>query len=208
MTLLRKLKEKLFCPLVSSLIQIFVLYILFFQFFEIKDHYYSSISNARIKAKIESRINQCGKDYWLTWIVLDGNNSKEKYFFQDVIGCAPNKNGNCAFSVKEAKLNKFYNEEFHRVDEKTYEFLTSIENGVSAYYNDMSFLKKFPSINEVLKNSNKTIYELGISVTKDIRRNLVYVFAMTNTSKENKSCDKDQMILILEDLSIYAKENL
>lgn len=208
MTLLRKLKEKLFCPLVSSLIQIFVLYILFFQFFEIKDHYYSSISNARIKAKIESRINQCGKDYWLTWIVLDGNNSKEKYFFQDVIGCAPNKNGNCAFSVKEAKLNKFYNEEFHRVDEKTYEFLTSIENGVSAYYNDMSFLKKFPSINEVLKNSNKTIYELGISVTKDIRRNLVYVFAMTNTSKENKSCDKDQMILILENLSIYAKENL
>lgn len=208
MTSLRKLKEKLFCPLVSSLIQIFVLYILFFQFFEIKDHYYSSISNARIKAKIESRINQCGKDYWLTWIVLDGNNSKEKYFFQDIIGCAPNKNGNCAFSVKEAKLNKFYNEEFHRVDEKTYKFLTSIENGVSAYYNDMSFLKKFPSINEVLKNSNKTIYELGISVTKDIRRNLVYVFAMTNTSKENKSCDKDQMILILEDLSIYAKENL
>lgn len=208
MTSLRKLKEKLFCPLVSSLIQIFVLYILFFQFFEIKDHYYSSISNARIKAKIESRINQCGKDYWLTWIVLDGNNSKEKYFFQDVIGCAPNKNGNCAFSVKEAKLNKFYNEEFHRVDEKTYEFLTSIENGVSAYYNDMSFLKKFPSINEVLKNSNKTIYELGISVTKDIRRNLVYVFAMTNTSKENKSCDKNQMILILENLSIYAKENL
>lgn len=208
MIIIRKLKEKLFCPLVSSLIQIFVLYILFFQFFEIKDHYYSSISNARIKAKIESRINQCGKDYWLTWIVLDGNNSKEKYFFQDVIGCAPNKNGNCAFSVKEAKLNKFYNEEFHRVDEKTYEFLTSIENGVSAYYNDMSFLKKFPSINEVLKNSNKTIYELGISVTKDIRRNLVYVFAMTNTSKENKSCDKDQMILILENLSIYAKENL
>lgn len=208
MIIIRKLKEKLFCPLVSSLIQIFVLYILFFQFFEIKDHYYSSISNARIKAKIESRINQCGKDYWLTWIVLDGNNSKEKYFFQEIIGCAPNKNGNCAFSVKEAKLNKFYNEEFHRVDEKTYEFLTSIENGVSAYYNDMSFLKKFPSINEVIKNSNKTIYELGISVTKDIRRNLVYVFAMTNTSKENKSCDKDQMILILEDLSIYAKENL
>lgn len=208
MIIIRKLKEKLFCPLVSSLIQIFVLYILFFQFFEIKDHYYSSISNARIKAKIESRINQCGKDYWLTWIVLDGNNSKEKYFFQDVIGCVPNKNGNCAFSVKEAKLNKFYNEEFHRVDKKTYEFLTSIENGVSGYYNDMSFLKKFPSIDEVLKNSNKTIYELGISVTKDIRRNLVYVFAMTNTSKENKSCDKNQMILILEDLSIYAKENL
>ena len=72
----------------------------------------------------------------------------------------------------------------------------------------MSFLKNFHAINEVIKNSNKTIYELGISVTKDLRRNLVYVFAMTNTSKENKKCDKDQMILILEDLSIYAKENL
>lgn len=203
----RKIKEKIFCPLVTSLIQIFILYVLFFQFFEIKDHYYSSISNARIKAKIESRINQCGKDYWLTWIVLDGNSSKEKYFFQDVIGCS-SKPGDCAFSVKEAKLNKFYNEEFHKVDSKTYKFLTSIDNGVSGYYKDMTFLKNFPAINEVINNSNKTIYELGISVTKDVRRNLVYVFAMTNTSKENKKCDKDQMILILEDLSIYAKENL
>jgi hypothetical protein len=204
---IRKIKEKLFCPLVSSLVQVFILYVLFFQFFEIKDHYYSSISNARIRTKIESRINECGKDYWLTWIVLDGNSSKEKYFFQDVIGCS-NKLGDCAFSVKETKLNKFYNEEFHKVDKKTYQFLTSIENGVSGYYKDMTFLKNFPAINEVINNSNKTIYELGISVTKDIRRNLVYVFAMTNTSKENKKCDKDQMIFILEDLSIYAKENL
>jgi hypothetical protein len=208
MTSFKKIKEKIFCPLVTSLIQIFILYVLFFQFFEIKDHYYSSISNARIKAKIESRINECGKDYWLTWIVLDGNSSKEKYFFQDVIGCSSENKADCAFSVKEAKLNKFYNEEFHKVDKKTYEFLTSIDNGVSGYYKDMSFLKNFPAINEVIKNSNKTIYELGISVTKDLRRNLVYVFAMTNTSKENKKCDKDQMILILEDLSIYAKENL
>jgi len=208
MVIVRRLKERLFCPLVSSLIQIFILYVLFFQFFEIKDHYYSSISNARIKAKIESRINECGKDYWLTWIVLDGNSSKEKYFFQDVIGCSPRKTGDCAFSVKEAKLNKFYNEEFHKVDRKTYEFLTSIENGISGYYNDMSFLKNFSAINDVINNSNKTIYELGISVTKDFKRNLVYVFAMTNTSKENKNCNKEQMILILEDLSIYAKENL
>jgi hypothetical protein len=202
-----KIKEKLFCPLVSSLFQIFILYILFFQFFETKDHYYSSISNARIKNKIESRINQCGKDYWLSWIVLDGNSPREKYFFQDVIGCS-GKPGECAFSVKEAKLNKFYNEEFHKVDKKTYQFLSLIKNGVSAYYDDMAFLKDFPAISEVINHSNKTIYELGISVTKDFKRNLIYVFAMTNTSKKNKKCNKDQMIFILEDLSIYAKENL
>lgn len=208
MILIRKIKEKLFCPLVTSLVQVFIIYFLFFQFFEIKDYYYSSISNARIKNKIESRINQCGKDYWLSWIVLDANSSKQKYFFQDVIGCSPAKIGDCAFSVKEAKLNKFYNEEFHKVDRKTYEFLTSIENGVSGYYKDMAFLKNFPAINEVINNSNKTIYELGISVTKDLRRNLVYVFTMTNTSSNNNKCDKDQMIFILEDLSTYAKENL
>ena len=163
MTSFKIIKEKIFCPLVTSLIQIFILYVLFFQFFEIKDHYYSSISNARIKAKIESRINECGKDYWLTWIVLDGNSSKEKYFFQDVIGCSSENKADCAFSVKEAKLNKFYNEEFHKVDKKTYEFLTSIDNGVSGYYKDMSFLKNFPAINEVIKNSKSPGQTDGVS---------------------------------------------
>lgn len=201
---MKKLLKRLFCPLVNALLQFIILCVVCYLFCQPKKQYHNSIANARIKTKIENRINECGQDYWLSWLVLDGN----KYFFQDVIGCSANKKENCSFSVKDAKLNQFYNEENHKVDRKTYEFLNSIENGVSGYYNDLSFLKDFTSINEAIQNTNKQIYELGISVVKDKKRNLIYVFTMTNTAKENTKCNKNKITYILEDLSIYAKENL
>lgn len=205
---IRKIKEKMFCPLVTAIMQICIIYVLFFQFFQIQDHYRSSISNARINSKIEDRINQCGKDYWISWIVLDANQTNKKYYFQDVIGCNPEKLGSCAFSVKDQKLNQFYNEEYHRVDDSTYQFLISMDTGAAGYYDDISFIENFPAIKEAIGSSNKKVYSLGLSITKDLRKNVVYVFALTTTSEDNQRCDKQKIISILEDLSIYAKENL
>jgi len=209
-TSLRKIKNKLWCPLISALIQIFMIMTIFMQFFEIKDHYYASISNANIKKKIESRVNQCGKDYWVSWIVLDGNVSKRKYYFQDVIGCNPNSkiSGDCSFSVKNSKLNPFYNETYHKLDGKTYEFLMGMDTGLVAYYEDLSKLKVYKSMSNALDSSNKEIKSLGLSITKNIKRNIVYVFAMTKTGNSKMTCDKSDMINILEDLSTYAKEKL
>lgn len=208
MIAINSIKNKIFCPLLTAIVQICIIYTLFFHFFSIQNHYKTSISNSRIKERIDNRIAICGKDYWISWMVLDANDNKNRYFFQDVIGCNPLKQGNCAFSVKDMKLNKFYNEEYHKVDDKTYEFLMKMDTGVAGYYEDVNFIKQFPSIYEVIKHSNKTINSIGISVTKDLRKNIVYVFSMTKTSKTNNSCSKQDVINTLEDLSIFAKENL
>jgi len=207
---LRRIASRLMCPLVSALIQIFVILILFVQFFEIKDHYYASMSNVSIRTKIEDRINQCGKDYWLSWIVLDGNVSKRKYYFQEVIGCN-NDTGDgddCSYSVKETKLNPFYNESYHRLDNNTYKFLTNMDTGMVAYFEDVGKLNNYKAIKEALLSSNKKIDSLGLTVTKNIKRNIVYVFAMSKTGAGVETCDKDRVVNILEDLSIYAKEKL
>jgi len=209
MKIVRKTKDKLMCPLVSALIQITFLYIAFFQFFEVKDHYYSSISNASIKTKIENKINICGPDTWISWIVLDGNKSKNKYYFQDVIGCNVESKikNNCAYSVKETRLNPFYNETYHKLDTDTYHFLEKMDTGMVAYFDDLKYLNEFKSINKALQSSNKDIKSIGLTVTKNVKKNIVYVFAMTNTKKETK-CGKDKTISILEELSLYAKEKL
>lgn len=180
------------------------------QFFEIKDHYYASISDANIRKKIESRVNQCGKGYWISWIVLDGNVSKNKYYFRDVIGCNPNRTikGDCSYSVKSSKLNPYYNETYHKLDNTTYELLMGMDTGLVAYYKDFGKLKKYASMNEALSSSNKTIKALGLTITKNIRRNIVYVFTMSRTIDSKETCDKTDIINILEDLSIYAKGKL
>jgi hypothetical protein len=206
--IIRRTKEKLMCPLVSAIIQITFLYIAFFQFFEVKDHYYSSISNAAIKKKIEEKIDYCGVDSWISWIVLDGNKSKNKYYFQDVIGCNPESklNNSCSYSVKETRLNPFYNETYHKIDAETYSFLEKMDTGLVAYFDDLKYLKQFKSIDIALQSSNKEIKNIGLTVTKNIKKNIVYVFAMTNTG--NNKCGKDKTISMLEELSLYAKEKL
>lgn len=206
---LQNIKNKLMCPLVSALIQITFLYIAFFQFFEFKDHYYSSISSALIKKKIEQKINSCDKDTWISWIVLDGNKSKYQYYFKDVIGCKPDLelSKDCSYSVKETKLNPFYNETYHKIDINTYNFLQSMDTGMVAYYKDMTLLSNFDSINKAVNSSNKNIKSIGLSVTKNLKKNLVYAFVMTTTSKDSK-CGKDRIISTLEELSIYAKNKL
>jgi len=200
-------KEK-FKFLIKHLFLVAIILTTFFHLFEIKDNYYSAIANHRIRSRIEARAEECGKDYFISWLVFDGNKTKDKYYFKDVIGCNPKKEKkDCAFSVKDAKLNPFYNAEYHRVDKKTYEFLEKMETGNAGIYDNLDYFKDYPAINDVLHSTNKKIERLGISITRDIRKNVVYVFTITNVSKNNQ-CDRHQMTDILEDLSIYAKDNL
>lgn len=207
---LKKIKEKLTCPLVSALIQVFVLYIAFFQMFNLKNHYEFAIVNRDIKEKIEEKINYCGKDTWLSWIILDANKTKNRYYFQDVIGCKNTikKDESCAFSVKEAKLNSFYNQKYHTLDTNTLYFLEKLDTGMVGYYEDLDFLKSFSSIKEALNSTNKDIKSLGISVTKNTKSNIVYIFLMTNTNRNESKCDRKETVNILEELSYYAEDRL
>jgi len=204
-----RLRDRLLCPLVSALIQILVLYTIFFQFFEIKDHYYSSIANAKIKAHIEDKVNQCGRGTWISWLVVDGNVSRDRYYFQDVIGCRKDteEKGECAFSVKEAKLNPFYNAIYHKLDKCSVSFLNNIPSSEVAFFED---LKALPceTLAIGVGASNSKLLNMGITVTRNTRSNMVYIFTLSQTAPYSEDCPKSKRVTILEELSNYAKENL
>lgn len=204
--ILRRIEEKLFCPIATIVICTTLSCFIFMNYMR-HEGYDLSVSDAKIKVKIENRINECGKDYWISWLVVDTGFWKNKYRFKDVMGCNPAKAiGSCAFSVVDTKLNPFYNEPFHMVDAKTYEFLNDIETGTAAYHKDLNKLNKYPAIREALESSNKHIYGVGISVSRNfLRRNIIYVFTMTTTSEEANKCDRNKVTSILEDLSLYTE---
>jgi len=58
---------------------------------------------------------------------------------------------------------------------------------------------------EIINASNKKVYQAGISVTKNIFNNMVYVFIVSSTKQELDRCNSDKIVRDLEDLSIYAK---
>ena len=197
--MIRKIKEKLFCPLVSALIQLILIYILFFQLVVLGNQYTFAATEDKIEEKLTNKVNYCGKDYWISWIVIDKTIPK-KYRFRNVIGCS-SQSTSCAVSIKN--LNSFYKKE-HFIDEKSYDFLLSYKTGSAGYYGDMIFFADMPAALEMINNSNKRIYSVGVSVVKDIKGDPIYVFLMSNTSKNSK-CSSNDVVRSLEDLSIYAK---
>lgn len=199
----KQFKEKLLCPIVSSFIIVGIVFLIFMPLFA------QSQLNA-IKAidditnKTDDQIRKCGIGYWISWIVID--QSRKQFYFQDVRGL--NKDATAIISPKALKLNPYYLG-IHSIDQETIRFLSSFENGVAGYYADLSFFSNLSVVQKVLKVSNKNIKSVGVSVTKNIFTDIVYVFLMTATSDSNsEQCDKTQIVNHLEDLSIYAKGRL
>ena len=160
----------------------------------------------RIKERMHFYSNECKQDYWFSWIIFDERIFR-RYYYNDVIGCSPLvKYGKCSFSVKEKKLNSFYNQDYHKIDKITYNFLTSFETGEVGYYYDFEDLKNYPTIMENIKATNLDIKEMGITVVKNKLNSLIYVFTITKTNKKNLTCNKDKITHILQDLAIFAHE--
>lgn len=197
--MIRKIKDKLFCPLVSALIQLVIIYTLFFKLIVLQNQYSFAITEDKIEEKIINKVNYCGKDYWISWLVIDKSIPK-KYKFRNVIGC-PSQSASCAVSIKN--LNPFYKKEY-LIDDKTYDFLLNYKNGSAGYYNDINFFADMPSTLEIIRSTNKKVYSAGVSIVKNITGDPIYVFIMSNTSKNSK-CGSDDVVRSLEDLSIYAK---
>lgn len=194
------------CPLTTCLIQLAVIAGICYYFSY--NHYYYSVSDSKIKTKINATINQCGEGYYISWIVLDTKYFHDKYFFQDVIGCNKNKAGEgCAFSVKDKKLNKFYNES-HYIDDKSYHYLDKLDTGDVLYFTTTNDLYQYPSIYQALNSTNKKIFSGGITVIKNTFKNIVYIFALTETNANKVTCNRHQITNYLEDISKFAKKNL
>ncbi len=171
-----KFKDKLWCPLVSSLIQLAIIGLVLFPLIA-KSKLDTSKGFDNITKKVDEKLRVCGVNYWMSWLVLDAN--KKEFGFQDVRGF--NLGGTKIISPRTLQLNPYYNN-IHKIDQKTLKFLSKFETGAAGYYPDLSFFDDKPSAKEIINSANKKVDSVGISVTKDIFRNLVYVFIFSITS--------------------------
>lgn len=204
---------KLLCPLTGAIISLVAVSYAFIMLFpEIANKkeviYNRSIYDSRITKEIDNIVNSCGSGYFLSWIVFNEDSNNSRYYFQDVVGCAGEEKS-CAISIKNLHLNKFYDQEYHKVDRSTLEFFNSMQTGLAGYYNDIDYLSsRYPTIAEIAHNTNKKIISTGITVTKDIRSNIIYVFTLANTSPTNSRCGQKEIVKHLEFLSTFAGDNI
>lgn len=117
---------------------------------------------------VDDFINNCGKDYYFSSLIIDGN----QYYFDDITGCREDqKNATCVYSVKDSKINKFYNQS-HEIDPLTKNLIlqqprrTVIEPNIED-------LLRYPAINELL----------GITI-KDIKKVWFMTYWKNDTIKK------------------------
>lgn len=190
--------------------------LLIFYYFFGKDIYSFFVKTDKLKTLIEKSVKKCGPNYFISWIVVesklvvtDAQKAKRGYHFNDVIGCNPYKSiEDCVYSVKKQKLNPFYDDDKeHVLDKESYDFLNLKDSGVVAFYDDVEQLKKYQAIRELLNSTNKKVNKVGFSVIKDSLNNIIYVFTLVDTGG-SKKCDKHEIVEILENISLSAKEVL
>ena len=195
--------HKLICPVISSLttmIAILLVFVACILPFITSQALKQSQSVDLITKEVDKIINNCGKDFRVSWIVVDPN--KKIYKFHDVRGL--NADSSAIVSSKNPQLNPFYSK-IHKIDPITFSFLDKFDNGAAGFYPEISFFNDKKSARDMISSSNKIIFKVGISVTKNILDNMVYVFIATITSDSYNVCSKDDIVTHLEDLSIYAK---
>ena len=199
-----KINKRIRCPLFWLLIQVSILYTAFFVYFpDSKKYYYNSLNDAIIKNNVDKIVNECGEGYFVSWLVLQVDKSKDKYFFKDFVGCDANHTPNCSYSVKISSVDSFYNKKNNDVDHLTYSYLKSLDNG-DVDFPDRQTISRLPSMKHAVNKSKLGINLLGLTVIKDARNNIVYVFTLTNTT-QNNICSKSRITEMLYGLSIVVR---
>lgn len=191
-----------------AILQLFVIAIIV-SFFLKDDRMTYSINRDKLITEMQIAANKCGKDFFFSWIVLDLNKSQNKYFFEDVIGCNPILlPRNCAFSVKSALLNPFYNDLSHEIDERTMRWLDKIQTGNIGIY-PISYLDNFPSFKKAILSSNKKPKYLGLTLVKSNKDGNLHLFTVSDTSaRESGVCDKEKVVSFLERISSLAQKSI
>jgi len=203
---IKSLIIKLRCPLISAFIQIAVIcygFSILVPYLSGADKLQSAENRDRIAQKASSVIKQIGHDYFLNWIIVETSNQKERYRFQDILECKRGRGKDCVSSVKH--LNDFYSET-HYLDRCTYELLDSMDTGDVRIYSDLDKLKKCQTISTILEQGNLPLKGAGMTVIKNLERNIVYIFVLT--SLIDIDLNKKKVSILLREMSITARKNL
>jgi hypothetical protein len=196
--------NKLKYSFIILLCQLSIIYTAYYLFTKPTDHYKYYRNISLIKEDMKKAVKSCGEGYFMSWLVMKSTNLKNKFMFEEVLGCNKDMSNNCVFSVKQFNLNTFYNKSDHVIDRKTYNFLLSIPNAEVAYFDNIESLNKYDTIKYINDNTNLQIKQLAFSVIKNKKDDLIYVFSLSNTNNQ-EICARKKVVLLLKELSQKAK---
>ena len=180
--------QKLTCPVVSACIIITFAYFAFLTILpslpSISQIYYNDVNASKVEIATRDIRNFCGEKYFTVWMSLQMNNSRNKFVFKEIKGCYKNQKAkDCSFDVKV--FNPYY-QNTHYLDKETYEFINSFSNNDVFYTKDMDVLDKYPTIQNILTNTNKKLTGIGFKVVKDIQNKIIYAFSITHLEGAEK----------------------
>lgn len=210
MLFLKKFFNYIKCPFAVFAIQ--TILIAFFWFNLPLFPFYKKFSTTKVDSNIRNEmqkiVNRCGENYYVSWIEYDNKIFQDRYSFKDVIGDNFNhQKPDLINSIKDKKLNSFYSNS-HKVDYKTFEYIDKLDTGDVRYFDSIEDFRNLPSIYDALNNSNEKIYFGGLTVVRDVRVKVIYVFTLVSTNKFNKICNRNSIVRNLEQIAIMAKSNL
>lgn len=209
-TCLKKGIKFLKCPFAIFVFQIIIIAIIWFNLplFPFYKKFSTPKFESSIKKEMQKIVNRCGENYYISWIEYDNKIFRDRYFFKDVIGDNFNhQTPELINSIKDKKLNSFYSKS-HDVDFKTFEYVNQLDTADVRYFEDIKDLKELPTIYEALTNTNSRIYFGGLTVVRDIRTKVIYIFTLVSTNKDNKICNRNSITQNLEEMAIIAKSNI
>ena len=138
--------------------------------------------NAQVSLKASQEMNKCKDDYYFSYISVNDSLIVKQLKFIDQIKIIKRASGSYEpISVKFR--NKHWGRTFD-VDKQTFSL---IKKGVgnAIYFQDLSQLQSFTTINDVLNSSQEIPHEGGFIAVKSYT-NIVYLFIIVNTNKNNK----------------------
>jgi len=207
-TRMRSIYQKLTCPVISSCIIISFSYFAFLTIIPslpyVSQIYYNDSNASKVELATKKIRNYCGEKYFTVWMTLQMNKSRDKFLFKEIKGCQNTTRPDCSFDVKV--FNPYYSKS-HFLDSNTYSFINKFSNEDVFYTKDMTSLKQYQTIKDILVNTNKELTGLGLKVVKDIRNKIIYVFSITHLEGAKK-CDRKKIAGHLDDLNRIVREGI
>jgi hypothetical protein len=208
---MKKIFEKLFCPLTAAIIQMTILFFLFFNFnyielSNINPFQQNIFFTRKVIKNIKEEIVKCDDSNFVSWIILDNNYNF--FYFKDVIGLDLDHE---PFSVKSLKLNDFYFKRHPIENYQTSIIFSKLKSGNSSYYEDNAInilSKNNPTIKNILENSNHEITKLAFTILQQPKDNLTHIFIITsilNPDDKIKRCHGREMLKIVENIARKVK---
>jgi hypothetical protein len=81
-----------------------------------------------------------------------------------------------------------------------------MDTGDVRIYSDLDKLKKCQTISTILEQGNLPLKGAGMTVIKNLERNIVYIFVLT--SLIDIDLNKKKVSILLREMSITARKNL